>query len=157
MKENMMKLIALGAAIWIAWGGIWPGQACAAALFTATPSQIPAGEGTAKEPGKNREPSLSLFVEDYWLSPIGKPKDRLDTLKKNETARLTITVAGSVFPEEELKKGDLSIGRIRDGYRTDSAPVIKMLSGRNEPEEFQVTFPTITYTGGDSEFHFQGR
>ncbi len=157
MKENMMKLFALGAAIWIAWGGIWPGQACAAALFTATPSQIPAGEGTAKEPGKNREPSLSLFVEDYWLSPIGKPKDRLDTLKKNETARLTITVAGSVFPEEELKKGDLSIGRIRDGYRTDSAPVIKMLSGKNEPVEFQVTFPKITYTGGDSEFHFQVR
>lgn len=115
----------------------------------ATPSQtVPAGEGDGGE--------LSLSVSDYRLSRSDKPKERVDSLKKGGTARLTVTVTGN-SSLKDIKKGDLVVSRRRDGYQTDGQPSVKVVSDRGEPLEFQVTFPKITYTGGDTAFHFQVR
>ena len=151
--------IILAAVFLLAFGGGWSGcgrgvYAYAAVSHTASPSQfLPSASPAAPE----ADTGLSLQVDDYRLSPTGNPREQLDVLKKNESAKLTVTISGSVFSEETLKKSDLSVGRIRDGYRTDGTPTIKMISKKGDPLEFQVTFPRITYMGGDTDFHFHVR
>lgn len=126
----------------------------------ATPSQTQPetrpGIQSGTRPGGLNADGLSLSVSDYRLSRHDKPKESLGSLKRNGSARLTVTVTGDTF-EGEMKKGDLVISRRRDGYQTDGTPSVKILSEKGAPLEFQVTFPKITYVGGDTTFHFQVR
>lgn len=106
--------IILAAVFLLAFGGGWSGcgrgvYAYAAVSHTASPSQfLPSASPAAPE----ADTGLSLQVDDYRLSPTGNSREQLDVLKKNESAKLTVRVSGSVFSEETLKKSDLSVGRM---------------------------------------------
>ena len=131
-----------------------PGTAASARI--ATPSVIPGGKGGETSPEK-KPAGYAFSVTDYRLHRSEQVREEVTSLKKGESARLTIRLSSSALTGKDVKKSDFSVSHRRDGYRADGSPTVKILSKKDDPLELQITFPKITYLGGDTAFGFQIR